>query len=180
VIFALGIYLECDGESMKKEYAIRWWHGTKGEWYVVGQLCMIVIVFFGPRTLGVLPVWPSAVAQFSAVGGVMLMVTGACLLLVGSAQLGSNLTPLPYPKSDTTFVQTGPYRFVRHPMYSGGIVLSYGWAFFVNGWLTLLYATALLVFLDVKADREERWLIDRFPEYCDYQKSVCKLIPFIY
>ncbi|HQG32287.1 MAG TPA: isoprenylcysteine carboxylmethyltransferase family protein, partial [Deltaproteobacteria bacterium] len=103
-----------------------------------------------------------------------------CLLLAGLVRLGSNLTPLPFPKEDATLVQTGPYRLVRHPMYSGGIILAYGWALAAGGWLTLAYATVLLVFLDIKSAREEQWLAERFPDYSDYQRRVRKLIPFVY
>ena len=35
---------------------------------------------------------------------------------------------------------------VRHPMYSGGLVLALGWALFVRGWLTLGYVAALFWF----------------------------------
>ncbi len=65
-------------------------------------------------------------------------------------------------------------------MYAGGIAIAYGWSLFVCGWLTLVYATILFAFLDVKATREERWLTSRFPDYPAYQRRVRKLIPFIH
>jgi protein-S-isoprenylcysteine O-methyltransferase Ste14 len=65
-------------------------------------------------------------------------------------------------------------------MYAGGIVLAFGWALAVHGWLTLVYATVLAIFLDIKSSREERWLVEKFPEYPDYQRRVSKLIPFIH
>lgn len=157
-----------------------WWRGRRGEWYVVTQLALIGFVFFGPRTLPFLPLWPVAVSRVSLFAGITLMIAGIGLLLAGLVRLGTNLTPLPYPKEQATLVQTGPYRIVRHPMYSGGIVLAYGWALAVSGWLTLVYATVLLVFLDVKSAREEQWLADKFPDYPEYQRRVRKLIPFIY
>jgi protein-S-isoprenylcysteine O-methyltransferase Ste14 len=155
-------------------------HGKRGEWYVATQLVLIGLVFFGPRTLPGLPLWSTFVTRVSVFAGAALMFAGSCLLLAGLVRLGSNLTPLPYPKKHATLVQTGPYRLVRHPMYSGGIVLAYGWALVVSGWLTLIYATVLLIFLDTKSAREEQWLIDKFPDYPDYQRRVRKLIPFIY
>jgi protein-S-isoprenylcysteine O-methyltransferase Ste14 len=65
-------------------------------------------------------------------------------------------------------------------MYAGGIAIAYGWSLFVCSWLTLVYATVLFAFLDVKASREERWLTTRFPDYPAYQGRVRKLIPFVY
>lgn len=157
-----------------------WWRGARGEWYVVAQLLLMAIVFFGPRTIPGLPVWLEPFARFWIFIGLALMLAGSCLLLAGLMRLGSNLTPLPYPKADATLIQTGPYRIVRHPMYAGGIVLAYGWALFVHGWLTLVYATILLIFLDIKSAREELWLTAKFPEYPEYQHRVRKLIPFIH
>jgi protein-S-isoprenylcysteine O-methyltransferase Ste14 len=158
----------------------RWWRGARGEWYVAAQLVLMAAVFLGPRTLPGLPAWPETVARIARLAGAVLMPAGGGLLLAGVLRLGANLTPLPYPRSNATLVQSGPYRIVRHPMYAGGIVLAYGWALVVHGWLTLGYATVLLIFLDIKSAREERWLAEKFPEYADYQRRVRKLIPFIH
>jgi protein-S-isoprenylcysteine O-methyltransferase Ste14 len=101
-------------------------------------------------------------------------------MLAAFFNLGRNLTPLPYPKEDGQLVDRGAYGLVRHPIYSGGLALAFGWALVVHGLLTLGYAALLLVFLDVKSRREERWLCAKFPGYTGYQKRVSKLIPFVY
>jgi protein-S-isoprenylcysteine O-methyltransferase Ste14 len=118
--------------------------------------------------------------RISSVVGAALMLAGIGLLLTGLVRLGRRLTPLPYPKPDAILVQTGPYRLVRHPMYSGGIVLAFGWALVVRGWLTLVYAAILVAFLDFKSAREELWLAEKFPDYHEYRRRVRKLIPFLY
>jgi len=159
---------------------IPWWRGARGEWYVVAQIALILVVFLGPRTVPGLPVWPAPLAGMSVVAGAVIALAGFGLLLAGLFRLGPNLTPLPYPTSRATLIRTGPYRLVRHPMYAGGIALAFGWALFVRGWLTLAFATVLFLFLEVKATREERWLVDRFPDYPDYQRRVRKLVPFIH
>jgi protein-S-isoprenylcysteine O-methyltransferase Ste14 len=156
-----------------------WWRGTRGEWYVVAQLALMAVVFFGPRTVPGLSAWPAPLAWISLFAGAALMVAGGGLFLAGAFRLGANLTPLPYPKDHATLVQSGPYALVRHPIYAGGIMLAFGWALVVRGWLTLVYAAAILIFFEVKSAREERWLVERFPEYPDYQRRVRKLIPFI-
>ena len=157
-----------------------WWRGARGEWYVAAQLLLIGVVFLGPRTLPGLPDWPEVLARISIYAGAVLMLAATCLFLAAMVSLGSNLTPMPCPKPDATLVRTGPYRFVRHPIYAAGILLAFGWALMVGSWLTLVYATALLIFLDIKSAREERWLSEKFPDYPDYQRQVRKLIPFIH
>jgi len=156
----------------------RWWHGARGEWYVVAQVLLFVLVAVGPRHLFAASAWPWARA--ATVVGLLLMLAGAGLLLAALFRLGHNLTPLPYPKDGGTLVQTGAYALIRHPIYSGGLALGFGWALCVHGELTLAYAAALFVLFDVKSRREERWLVDKFAEYRDYQRCVRRLIPFVY
>ncbi len=159
---------------------IPWWKGAHGEWYVVAQLALIALVFFGPRTVPRWPVWPTPFARLASIGGGMVLATGTLLLLAAIFRMGPNLTPVPYPREQATLIETGPYRIVRHPMYCGGILIALGWAFFIHGWLTLAYAFVMLLFFDVKSRREEKWLRDKFSGYASYQKRVRKLIPFIY
>lgn len=175
----IGDALEGSSTAVMNAPQSHWWRGARGEWYVVAQLTLIALVFLGPRTLPGPPAWPASLARFSFFVGAALAVTGGGLLLAGLFRLGPNLTPMPYPKPHAILVQTGPYRLVRHPMYAGGIALAFGWALLVGSWLTLGYATVLLIFLDFKSAREERWLIEKFPDYPEYQKRVRKIIPFI-
>jgi protein-S-isoprenylcysteine O-methyltransferase Ste14 len=155
-----------------------WWRGTRGEWYVVAQVGFIALVAFGPRTLPSLPAFPLPNAALLAGAG--LTLAGGCLFLAGLLALGRNLTPVPAPKPGATLVRNGPYRLVRHPMYAGGLLVCYGWALLAQGWFTLAYASFAFVFMDLKASREERWLVEKYPSYVDYQRRVRKLIPFVY
>ena len=75
---------------------------------------------------------------------------------------------------------SGPYRIVRHPMYSGAILVAFGWALFIHSWLAMGITLVLFVFFDLKSRREEGWLKEKFPGYPAYQQRVRKLLPFIY
>jgi len=157
-----------------------WWKGTRGEWLVVVQLTLMAVVFLGPRRIGDIgsSPWPAARAWQSA--GLALMISGLVLLLAGAVRLGHGLTPLPYPKDGAQLIDTGPFALVRHPMYSGGILIAFGWALCACSWLTVAYASVLFVFLDFKSRREERWLEARYPGYQDYRRRVSRLVPFVY
>jgi protein-S-isoprenylcysteine O-methyltransferase Ste14 len=108
------------------------------------------------------------------------LLAGAWLFATAVLRLGSNLAAVPFPKDGSSLVETGPYRLVRHPIYCGIVSMAFGWAFLVHGWLTFLYALAMLAFFDIKSRREEQWLVERYPDYAAYRKRVHKLIPFIY
>ena len=157
-----------------------WWHGKRGEWYVVLQVGLFILVAAGPHTWPGLPVWSPNWLRLGTVGGVLLFLGGALLAVAGALSLGRNLTPLPRPKDDAALVVAGAYRLVRHPIYSGLVAMAFGWGLWVHGLLTLGYALLLFVFFDLKSRREERWLRERFPEYAAYQRRVRKLIPFLY
>jgi protein-S-isoprenylcysteine O-methyltransferase Ste14 len=157
-----------------------WWRGARGEWFVVVPVFLIGLVFLGPRTVAGHPSWLFPFPRVCTMMGLLLIALGGMLFFAGLGRLGRCLTPLPYPKEGSELIQTGPFALVRHPMYSGGILFSLGWALYIQGWLTLGYVVVLFVFLDVKSRREESWLAEKFPSYASYRRSVRKLIPFIY
>ncbi|MBI5950705.1 MAG: isoprenylcysteine carboxylmethyltransferase family protein [Chloroflexi bacterium] len=157
-----------------------WWKGAHGEWFVVAQVALIVLVFFGPRNIPSWPRWTPPFIWLGSIAGGIILLAGILLLTAAIFRLGPNLTPVPYPKDEGTLIETGPYRLVRHPMYCGGILIAFGWGLLVHGWLTLGYAIIMLVFFDFKSRREEEWLKAKFPGYGEYQKHVRKLIPFVY
>ena len=155
-----------------------WWKAQRGEWYVVAQGILFVLIVWAPRNVPDLR-WPLSGAS-SMIVSALFLALGAVLSIAAAFHLGSNLTPLPHPKDDASFVASGPYRVVRHPMYGGVILLAFGWTFHVEGLLTLAYAALTVLFFDIKTRREEAWLMRRFPEYAAYRRRVRKLIPFIY
>jgi protein-S-isoprenylcysteine O-methyltransferase Ste14 len=158
----------------------RWWRGQRGEWFVIAQFTLLLAIILGPKTVAGLPPWPAHLFSLSSLGGVVLLVSGCLISLAAVLQLRSNLTPLPHPKDGATLVVAGMYRFVRHPIYLGVMLMATGFALFVQGWLTLGEAVILALFFDIKSRREEIWLTERFPDYTAYQRRVWKLIPFRY
>ncbi len=151
-----------------------WWKGTRGEWYVVIQFALCGLVMFGPRP------WAFDQTALESVVGAALFLSGVLLFVTGALRLGANLTAVPYPKDQATLIETGPFQFVRHPMYSGAIFMAFGWALWVHSWLTLGYALLLFGFFAFKSRREEQWLKAKFSGYAAYQKRVRKLIPLVY
>ncbi len=146
------------------------------------QGLLFALIVFGPRTAPVLPAWSDPYAASRLGGGNRADARGRSARASRgcSAWVGQNLTALPYPRDESTLVVTGPYRLVRNPIYSGLIFAAFGYALWVNGWLTLVYALALFILFDLKSRKEECWLAEKFSDYAAYQQRVKKLIPWVY
>jgi protein-S-isoprenylcysteine O-methyltransferase Ste14 len=129
----------------------------RGERWVAVQLALFVLIvatwFVGPRG--------------SALGFVPAAI-GFVLAAWGMRTLGRSLTPMPVPKADGELVQSGPYRFLRHPLYVGGTLFFAGLSL-VFSLYGLVLSAVLGLFWILKARYEERVLRERFPEYAEYQ-----------
>ncbi len=77
------------------------------------------------------------------------------------------------------FIEKGPFKFVRHPIYLSWIIGTFGLALFANSLLGLIYSFILSLILSRIADYEEEDTRTRIgDEYVDYIKKVPKLFPF--
>ena len=124
--------------------------------------------------------WPGSVESFFGVLGLLLAVVGAFLVVLGVLSLGSSFTPLPRPRARTRLREGGIFRFVRHPVYGGAILLALGWSL-ADAPLGLVPTALLAVLIDLKARREETWLIERFPEYALYRaRTPRRFVPWLY
>lgn len=116
----------------------------------------------------------------------LLTVAGGALTAVGAAvatwavgSLGDAVSPYPEPRPRTDLVQRGPYRLVRHPVYSGLVVSAVGLAMAARSRPGLVGSAAIGVFFSLKARYEESRLRLAVPGYAAYQRRVRgRLIPW--
>ncbi|MEO1059803.1 MAG: isoprenylcysteine carboxylmethyltransferase family protein [Actinomycetota bacterium] len=109
--------------------------------------------------------------------GDVLVVLGFVLLGVAALALGRALTPTPVPVEDGRLRTGGPYRFVRHPIYSGVLVIVVGLTLRSGSWPTVVVAALTLVFFHLKAAWEERRLTERYPGYPEYAARTPRFVP---
>jgi protein-S-isoprenylcysteine O-methyltransferase Ste14 len=153
--------------------------GPRGEGWVAAQVALLLLVaVLGARRLPWGDVQSGGLAVVGA--GVLLMSLGALMVIRGVQSLGHSRTAMPYPRDDASLVTAGAYRRVRHPIYIGLIALAVGWACLTLSPFALVAAAALTVVLDLKARREEAWLVGRFPGYPAYQARTHRFIPGVY
>ncbi len=124
-------------------------------------MALVVLVSgFPPRT----PAWVS-------LSGIIVAIAGAVWFAFGLRALGSNLTVFPRPKTQGVLVEHGAYRYARHPIYGGALLMFVGFGLISS--LPALAATGLLGYIWVrKSQKEERLLMERFPKYEQYRSRV--------
>jgi protein-S-isoprenylcysteine O-methyltransferase Ste14 len=128
--------------------------------------------------LGERPMWKVSSAGMVALTG--LMLAGLALTWWARIYLGPLWSSVISRKQDHKIIDTGPYAFVRHPIYSGLMIALVATAA-AEGRLTGLFGGALLILgLWLKARTEERFLMTELgPEtYGAYCRRVPMLVPF--
>lgn len=112
--------------------------------------------------------------------GLAVFLLGLTLAVWARVYLGRNWGTPMSQKVDPELVTTGPYRFIRHPIYSGIILGAIGTAIAVSPYW-IVAAVLLGAYFVYSATVEERIMGRLFPEsYPLYKRSTKMLVPFIF
>jgi protein-S-isoprenylcysteine O-methyltransferase Ste14 len=111
--------------------------------------------------------------------GVVVFASGIALAIWARVHLGRNWGMPATQKADPELVTSGPYRFVRHPIYSGILIGVLGTALATN-LIGLIIVGVLGAYFYYSASVEEKNLTAAFPTaYPAYRTSTKMLIPFV-
>lgn len=120
-----------------------------------------------------------APGSVAATIGVIICVAGVALAASARAYIGRNWGMPMSLREGHELVTSGPYAYVRHPIYSGILLLMVGSATAVSPMWLVLFALALVYFV-YAARVEERDMTKQFPDaYPAYQQRTKMLIPFL-
>ena len=155
----------------------RWWDERGGE--LAGS---ILRNFLGIPlwVIGAVLAWrqPSplffAPSSATTIVGWLLIVAGAVPFLWGHVLLGRRTHT---PSVRDTLVRHGLYAHVRHPIYSGGLLIIVGLALLKPTSAFGLACLIGLVWLIIQARLEELDLVQRLPAYREYMKEVPRFVP---
>lgn len=141
----------------------------------------LVAIQFVLITLLLTPVRGLAGTTPHQVTGLILILL-ACILALwaGTSMRFSNFSVFPEPVSEGSLIEHGPYRFVRHPMYSALIIAGTGAAVSHGTVLKFVFIICLILVLVAKIRREESLLSQRYLGYAAYSKKTHALIPGVY
>lgn len=102
--------------------------------------------------------------------GAFVSILGFLIILIAILQLSKNLTPFPTPKENGVLINTGLYKYVRHPIYSGIFLAALGITFYKGSYWQLVISFILLILFYYKSKYEESLLIEKYQEYENYIK----------
>jgi protein-S-isoprenylcysteine O-methyltransferase Ste14 len=125
--------------------------------------------------------WSPVPLWLQAVGAVALL--GSFALLFLTFRENSYLSPVVRIQDDRghRVVATGPYHYVRHPMYAAILVFVVGTSLLLGAWLGLLVGALFMIVLGRRATLEESALRAHLPGYAAYMVRVrYRLIPYIW
>jgi protein-S-isoprenylcysteine O-methyltransferase Ste14 len=125
--------------------------------------------------------WSQMPLLLQAVGAVALVAS--FLLISLTFRENSFLSPTVRIQQEQgqTVISTGPYHYVRHPMYAGGLLLFLGTSLLLGSWYGLLLFLLFIPGIAVRAVLEERVLRKELPGYDAYMAQVkYRLVPYVW
>jgi protein-S-isoprenylcysteine O-methyltransferase Ste14 len=112
---------------------------------------------------------------------VSLCLLGLGVGLWARRTLAGNWDSLPAIKKNHELVQDGPYRFVRHPIYSGVLLMFLGTALEIGMLGSMVSFIVLFTGFWIKLTEEENLMIQHFKgKYLDYKKRTRALVPYLF
>ena len=124
------------------------------------------------------PIFPRTPGLYAA--GVAVTALGLAFSVWARVHIADNWSATVTIKKDHRLVRDGPYRYVRHPIYTGILLGFVGSAIARDEWRAVLAVAIAFAALWRKLRLEERWLTETFgDEYRRYREQVRALIPFV-
>jgi len=112
--------------------------------------------------------------------GLILFAVGLAFAVWARIHIGRNWGTPMTQKDEPELVTSGPYRLVRHPIYSGILAAGIGTALALN-WLWLTAVVLAGIYFVYSATVEERFMTEQFPvAYPVYKRSTKMLVPFVF
>jgi protein-S-isoprenylcysteine O-methyltransferase Ste14 len=119
-------------------------------------------------------------ANWARAAGASVCVLGLLMTLWARLTLGGNWSSAVTFKQGHELIRTGPYRLVRHPIYTGLLVMALGTALNFGQLRCWLAVPVMAAAFWIKLKQEEELLLRHFPdEYPVYKRQVKALVPFV-
>ncbi len=114
---------------------------------------------------------------------VILLTAEIIFVLFGiwaMAEMKFRFNIFPSLLDNSTLTSSGPYKLVRHPMYTSTILITLIWLINDFTFIRTISWILLVAVLIIKTFYEEKILDEEFPEYSSYKRKTKRIIPFLY
>ena len=146
-------------------------------WFILGGMYLLILIafFLSMNGIGLMPPWVAYVGN-----GVMAF--GITMRYSAITQLGRYFSSTVQIASDQTIIQTGWYRTIRHPAYTGGWLIAVGLGLGLDTWIgTVIIAVGLLAIYLRRIRVEEQALVSHLgPSYSHYRQNTYHMFPGIW
>ncbi|HTC52117.1 MAG TPA: isoprenylcysteine carboxylmethyltransferase family protein [Steroidobacteraceae bacterium] len=151
-----------------------------GRLVFLAAMLLVAVLIGGHR-------WPQWLMQPLIPGGwarywfaVSLVIVGLGFSIWARMVLGANWSGVVAVKVDHELVMDGPYRWVRHPIYTGALMALLGSGLAAGQARGLVAFLIALLALWLKSRAEERWMLREFAErYAAYRRTTWALLPLV-
>lgn len=112
--------------------------------------------------------------------GILLQAAAVALMAWARVTFGGRSFHAGADPTSGGLVTTGPYRFIRHPIYTAALL--FGWTGVLSNWSPRAAGLGVLLTVGalVRMLCEERLVVERYPEYREYSRTTKRVVPFLF
>ena len=141
-----------------------------------------LILWFSPLVYLINPAW----MEWSKIGlpewvrwlGVLIGILCVFGIYWLFSSIGSGISPTSATRKEHQLVTSGPYRWVRHPLYTVGSSLFIAFGMMADNWFIALLGILAFIGMAIRTPKEEANLIEKFgDEYREYMKRTGRFFP---
>ena len=130
---------------------------TEKDWmYVILQFILVGVYLIEIDLITI------SMPEWFKLGVLTFSVLGIIIIVLSFYQLGSNLSPFPSPVKNADLITTGIFKYLRHPIYTGILLILFSVAIYNTSEYKLIISILLLILFQFKSKYEESRLIANF------------------
>lgn len=97
------------------------------------------------------------------------------------SNIGNNITATSATRKEHKLVTSGPYRWIRHPLYTFGLMLFVALGLMADNWFIMILGGLTFLVMVIRTPKEEAGLIEKFgDEYLNYMRTTGAFLPKLF
>ena len=165
-------------ERIRPGPGIKWWDNLFYAFYIPAFFAVFIIGSLDGGRFG----WTASLPIFVYISGYIMYIFSISIFLWAQQinRFFSTVVRIQHDRGHVV-IQTGPYKYVRHPGYIGGIVMAISTALVLGSLWALMPAGVVVILLIIRTYLEDTTLQKELPGYADYAKKVRhRLLPGVW